>query len=97
VIQCHLCAAGFIKVVLYMLFLAIMVKVHTFPLFAIRPMYLTMRSVYRECMWRKFGSARFSQNCRPHLLSTTGRAPSPGGTRMEWGSCCCRECCLQNV
>ena len=35
---------GFIKVVLYILFLAIMIKVHTFPLFAIRPMYLTMRS-----------------------------------------------------
>ena len=36
--------SGLIKVVLYMLFLAIMIKVHTFPLFAIRPMYLTMRT-----------------------------------------------------
>ncbi|KAJ8308181.1 hypothetical protein KUTeg_013055 [Tegillarca granosa] len=35
---------GFIKVVLYFLFMAIMIKVHTFPLFAIRPMYLSMRS-----------------------------------------------------
>ncbi|CAH1791822.1 unnamed protein product, partial [Owenia fusiformis] len=34
---------GFIKVILYMTFFIIMVKVHTFPLFAIRPMYLTMR------------------------------------------------------
>ncbi|KAM9302457.1 E3 ubiquitin-protein ligase synoviolin [Gastrophryne carolinensis] len=34
---------GFIKVLLYMAFMAIMVKVHTFPLFAIRPMYLAMR------------------------------------------------------
>ncbi|XP_053576094.1 E3 ubiquitin-protein ligase synoviolin [Bombina bombina] len=34
---------GFIKVVLYMAFMIIMVKVHTFPLFAIRPMYLAMR------------------------------------------------------
>ncbi|ELT95768.1 hypothetical protein CAPTEDRAFT_174092 [Capitella teleta] len=35
---------GFIKVVLYILFLVIMIKVHTFPLFAIRPMYLAIRT-----------------------------------------------------
>ena len=35
--------AGFVKVVLYMVFMVIMIKVHTFPLFAIRPMYLAMR------------------------------------------------------
>ena len=34
---------GFIKVVLYMAFMMIMIKVHTFPLFAIRPMYLSLR------------------------------------------------------
>ncbi|EDO48604.1 predicted protein, partial [Nematostella vectensis] len=34
---------GFIKAVLYICFVAIMIKVHTFPLFAIRPMYLTLR------------------------------------------------------
>jgi len=34
---------GGVKVALYFLFLAIMIKVHTFPLFAIRPMYLTIR------------------------------------------------------
>lgn len=34
---------GGLKVALYFLFLAIMIKVHTFPLFAIRPMYLTVR------------------------------------------------------
>uniref|UniRef100_A0A8C4QCL0 RING-type E3 ubiquitin transferase n=1 Tax=Eptatretus burgeri TaxID=7764 RepID=A0A8C4QCL0_EPTBU len=34
---------GFIKVILYVAFMAIMIKIHTFPLFAIRPMYLTMR------------------------------------------------------
>jgi len=34
---------GGVKVVLYFLFLAIMIKVHTFPLFVIRPMYLTVR------------------------------------------------------
>ncbi|XP_073710254.1 E3 ubiquitin-protein ligase synoviolin isoform X1 [Misgurnus anguillicaudatus] len=34
---------GFIKVILYMAFMTIMIKVHTFPLFAIRPMYLAMR------------------------------------------------------
>ncbi|XP_059371484.1 E3 ubiquitin-protein ligase synoviolin-like [Carassius carassius] len=34
---------GFIKVLLYMAFMTIMIKVHTFPLFAIRPMYLALR------------------------------------------------------
>ncbi|XP_037274128.2 E3 ubiquitin-protein ligase synoviolin B-like [Rhipicephalus microplus] len=35
---------SFIKVVLYLTFMAIMIKIHTFPLFAIRPMYLSMRA-----------------------------------------------------
>lgn len=35
---------GFAKVVLYILFMGIMIKVHTLPLFAIRPMYLTTRA-----------------------------------------------------
>lgn len=34
---------GAIKTVLYSCFMVIMIKVHTFPLFAIRPMYLTLR------------------------------------------------------
>ncbi|XP_041846497.1 E3 ubiquitin-protein ligase synoviolin isoform X2 [Melanotaenia boesemani] len=34
---------GLIKVLLYIAFMTIMIKVHTFPLFAIRPMYLAMR------------------------------------------------------
>lgn len=39
----HPLPPGFIKVLLYMAFMTIMIKVHTFPLFAIRPMYLAMR------------------------------------------------------
>ncbi|CAG5125682.1 unnamed protein product, partial [Candidula unifasciata] len=35
---------GLIRVVLYVAFVFIMIKVHTFPLFAIRPMYLTVRA-----------------------------------------------------
>ncbi|KAK7104456.1 E3 ubiquitin-protein ligase synoviolin A-like isoform X1 [Littorina saxatilis] len=35
---------GLTRVVLYFCFMAIMIKVHTFPLFAIRPMYLAIRS-----------------------------------------------------
>ncbi|RWS11489.1 E3 ubiquitin-protein ligase synoviolin B-like protein [Dinothrombium tinctorium] len=35
---------GFMKVVLYLTFITIMMKIHTFPLFAIRPMYLSMRA-----------------------------------------------------
>uniref|UniRef100_H2ZDK5 RING-type E3 ubiquitin transferase n=1 Tax=Ciona savignyi TaxID=51511 RepID=H2ZDK5_CIOSA len=34
---------GLVRVVLYLCFTFIMVKVHTFPLFSVRPMYLTMR------------------------------------------------------
>lgn len=34
---------GLMKVVLYLTFITIMMKIHTFPLFAIRPMYLSMR------------------------------------------------------
>lgn len=36
---------GFVKVILYMAFTLIMVKIHTLPLFAIRPMYLALRWV----------------------------------------------------
>ncbi|PVD25557.1 hypothetical protein C0Q70_13213 [Pomacea canaliculata] len=35
---------GFTRVVLYVCFMVVMIKVHTFPLFAIRPMYLASRS-----------------------------------------------------
>ncbi|CAG2165591.1 unnamed protein product, partial [Oppiella nova] len=35
---------GFLKVILYVTFITIMMKIHTFPLFAIRPMYLSMRA-----------------------------------------------------
>lgn len=36
---------GFIRVVLYMLFMIVMMKIHTFPLFSIRPMFLAMKYV----------------------------------------------------
>jgi len=35
---------GFFKVLLYAVFMVIMIRIHTFPLFIIRPMYLTIRS-----------------------------------------------------
>lgn len=35
---------GFIKVVLYLTFVAIMIRLYTLPLFAFRPMYYTMRA-----------------------------------------------------
>lgn len=47
----HYCLlAGLIKVVLYCVFLMIMIRVHTFPLFAIRPMYLTIRYACAHCV-----------------------------------------------
>lgn len=35
---------GFVRVILYLTFMSLMIKIHTFPLFAIRPMYLSLRS-----------------------------------------------------
>ena len=35
---------GFIKCILYVAFVGVMVKIHTFPLFAIRPMYLAVKT-----------------------------------------------------
>jgi E3 ubiquitin-protein ligase synoviolin len=35
---------GFFRVILYLTFMTLMIKIHTFPLFAIRPMYLSLRS-----------------------------------------------------
>jgi hypothetical protein len=34
---------GFIRVSLYMIFMIVMMKIHTFPLFAIRPMFIVMK------------------------------------------------------
>jgi E3 ubiquitin-protein ligase synoviolin len=34
---------GFARLTLYMLFIIVMMKIHTFPLFAIRPMFIAMR------------------------------------------------------
>ena len=35
---------GLVKVILYGLFIVIMVRIYTLPLFAVRPMYLTARA-----------------------------------------------------
>jgi E3 ubiquitin-protein ligase synoviolin len=40
---------GFTRVVLYFTFIGIMIKIHTFPLFAIRPIYLALRS-FKKCL-----------------------------------------------
>jgi len=34
---------GFFRVLLYMIFMIVMMKIHTFPLFAIRPMFIAMK------------------------------------------------------
>ena len=41
----YLVGIGFVKVILYMMFMLIMIRVYTLPLFAVRPMYLAMRWV----------------------------------------------------
>lgn len=52
---------GFIKTVLYCCFMVIMIKVHTFPLFAIRPMYLTLRG-FKKCISDVIMSRRAIRN-----------------------------------
>jgi len=37
---------GFFRVVLYMIFMIVMMKIHTFPLFAIRPMFIAMKYLF---------------------------------------------------
>ncbi|XP_020618185.1 E3 ubiquitin-protein ligase synoviolin B-like [Orbicella faveolata] len=52
---------GAIKTVLYSCFMVIMIKVHTFPLFAIRPMYLTLRG-FKKCISDVIMSRRAIRN-----------------------------------
>ncbi|CAF1016579.1 unnamed protein product [Rotaria sordida] len=40
---------GFIRVLLYVLFMIVMMKIHTIPLFSIRPMFLAMRAFRKSC------------------------------------------------
>ncbi|CAF0855184.1 unnamed protein product [Adineta ricciae] len=40
---------GFIRLTLYMLFIIVMMRIHTFPLFAIRPMFMAMRAFRKSC------------------------------------------------
>lgn len=43
-IAVELCFLDFLRVILYFMFFFVMIKIHTFPLFAIRQCYLTVRS-----------------------------------------------------
>lgn len=66
--------AGFIKVILYMMFMLIMIRVYTLPLFAVRPMYLAMRFVpYRSC-----------QGGWSQLIILSRRCSIPGLSRRRW-------------
>jgi len=40
---------GFFRLSLYMIFIIVMMKIHTFPLFAIRPMFIAMRAFRKSC------------------------------------------------
>ncbi|CAF1519101.1 unnamed protein product [Adineta ricciae] len=40
---------GFVRLTLYMLFVIVMMRIHTFPLFAIRPMFMAMRAFRKSC------------------------------------------------
>ncbi|CAF1146606.1 unnamed protein product, partial [Rotaria sordida] len=40
---------GFFRLTLYMVFIIVMMKIHTFPLFAIRPMFIAMRTFRKSC------------------------------------------------
>ncbi|CAF1130510.1 unnamed protein product [Adineta steineri] len=40
---------GSFRVLLYMIFMVVMMKIHTFPLFAIRPMFIAMKAFRKSC------------------------------------------------
>ncbi|CAF3189543.1 unnamed protein product [Rotaria socialis] len=40
---------GLFRLTLYMIFIMVMMKIHTFPLFAIRPMFIAMRAFRKSC------------------------------------------------
>ncbi|XP_048736312.1 E3 ubiquitin-protein ligase synoviolin-like [Ostrea edulis] len=61
---------GAVKVVLYMAFMVIMIKVHTFPLFAIRPMYLSMRG-FKKALHDVIMSRRAIRNMNTHYPDAT--------------------------
>lgn len=52
---------SFIRVLLYLIFISLMVKIHTFPLFAIRPIYLALRS-FKKALIDVIMSRRAIQN-----------------------------------
>jgi len=52
---------GFLRVIFYLIFTFLMLKVHTFPLFCIRPMYLTMRQ-FKKAFYDILLSRRAIQN-----------------------------------
>lgn len=60
--------SGFIKVILYMVFVLIMIRVYTLPLFAVRPMYLAMRyeiaSFCFSCLSSRFFVCYFADRSR---------------------------------
>ncbi|XP_061165270.1 E3 ubiquitin-protein ligase synoviolin-like [Saccostrea echinata] len=61
---------GAVKVVLYMAFMVIMIKVHTFPLFAIRPMYLSMRG-FKKALHDVIMSRRAIRNMNTYYPDAT--------------------------
>jgi E3 ubiquitin-protein ligase synoviolin len=68
---------GGVKVGLYFLFLAIMIKVHTFPLFAIRPMYLTVRE-FRKALSDVVMSRRAIRNMNTLYADATAEEIASG-------------------
>uniref|UniRef100_A0AAX7T011 E3 ubiquitin-protein ligase synoviolin-like TPR repeats domain-containing protein n=1 Tax=Astatotilapia calliptera TaxID=8154 RepID=A0AAX7T011_ASTCA len=63
---------GVVKVFLYIAFMTIMIKVHTFPLFAIRPMYLAM-----SCLRSWFQRQQTCPTCRMDVLRATNNNQTP--------------------
>lgn len=41
---------NFVRVILYFTFIMVMIRLHTFPLFSVRPVYITLKVIYFRCI-----------------------------------------------
>ncbi|RWS25700.1 E3 ubiquitin-protein ligase synoviolin B-like protein [Leptotrombidium deliense] len=81
---------GFMKVVLYLTFITIMMKIHTFPLFAIRPMYLSMRA-FKKALNDVIMSRRAIRNMNTLYPNATPEELANADNRRDDGQWKCQK------
>lgn len=77
---------GLLKVLLYAAFIMIMMRIHTFPLFAIRPMYLSMRALRKA-----FNDVRMSRKAIRNMNTLYPNATIEDLTNNDNICIICRE------